>query len=551
MLRKLFFLSVMVIGLWSVYHYWYEPKVRRENAETIGAEWEESQKDSLAPKAEVKVAWIPSGMYAKAKGKSIIELGTDASASMTKEAQAKQEAMMDSITARVSGDNLLSLYTMGSKVYRHNTGSSDAGRAGVLKNWKEFLPYKQDSLFTNCTAALAAMISDAIPLIEQGYVAEVVLVTDGKHEPPPGQDDEDIKWEIENALTGIPAEFRNRLRVDIVEVGKLLQYSGQVAALLPSGFATTRRADSWDDVLPIVLDLQKRIEGRYGWVNAPANAYNIGAPSEESPKMLGPFSFSLSGPDKATVQVDLATNDLVDSSEQLVLEASVDNGDWIRLTRDQITLADNSTVRFRFFENSQSELPSNWFDIWQREYTVKIQPIGNLIPLVQEGEAVKVRVEKPAFIWELGAWLVVIGLIGFGSCVFLLFWAIRFLRRHYEQPGEVEEPFSRPVANIAFGHEAQTLQSGASITLGQIVFTASADGLEVALSPLVPVRVEYTDLALMKKVRQALVPSETFTLNPETEARIISLTGGLEYSVTPTTDTDITPIMNMLLTTGG
>ena len=543
----------LIIGLVFVagYFYWQHAKAEREAIDSIGADWgatreaENARPSAPAPAAAKVVGW------SSPKGKSILGMGTDASASMTALAIAKQASMLDSVVSHISGDNLLSLYTMGSKVYRHNTGSSDAGRVTVLNNWKEFKPYKQDSLFTNCTAALTAMISDVLPLIQQGYVASIILITDGHHEPPPEQDDEDMKWEIENALNGIPAAYRNRLHIDIVEVGGLPRYSGQVAGLMPSGFANTRLADYWDDVLPVVMELQKRIDGRFGWVNAPVNGYRIGAPSQDDPKVLGPFSFDLSGPEQADFQIDLATNDLVDSSEQLVLEASVDNGDWVKLTRDQITLKNGSAARFRFYENSRNELPSNWFDVWQREYTVKIQPVGNLVPLLSEGEAVKVAVEKPPFIWEAGAWL----LLGALACVLLFLVAvyecIRVLRRRQKGRRLVMALPSRPVANIAFGGEAQILQSGAALSLGQIIFTASPDGQEVSIAPLVPVRVEYTDLALMKKVRQALVPSETFTLNPELEARIINLASRDEHSLTPVLNGDITPITNMLLTTGG
>ncbi|MEK7164478.1 MAG: hypothetical protein AAB779_00880, partial [Patescibacteria group bacterium] len=245
----------LIIGLVFVagYFYWQHAKAEREAIDSIGADWgatreaENARPSAPAPAAAKVVGW------SSPKGKSILGMGTDASASMTALAIAKQASMLDSVVSHISGDNLLSLYTMGSKVYRHNTGSSDAGRVTVLNNWKEFKPYKQDSLFTNCTAALAAMTSDVLPLIQQGYVASIILITDGHHEPPPEQDDEDMKWEIENALNGIPAAYRNRLHIDIVEVGGLPRYSGQVAGLMPSGFANTRLADSWDDVLPVVM----------------------------------------------------------------------------------------------------------------------------------------------------------------------------------------------------------------------------------------------------------------------------------------------------------
>lgn len=538
-----FVLILLPVGL----YYWQDGRARREASDSIGPPgWEESSQKK-SPSAPIK-AYAGSSWIGKPKGKSITAIGTDASASMTPATLAKQASMLDSVASHVSGDNFLSLYTMGSKVYRHNTGSSSSGRATVLSNWRSFLPYKQDSLFTNCTAALQSMVSDVIPLVQQGYVAEVILITDGKHEPPPDQNDEDIKWEIQTALIGIPIEYRNRLRIHIVEVGSLLQYSGQVAALLPAGFAATLRADSWDDVWPIILDLQKRIEGRFGWVNAPANAYHIGAPSENAPKVLGPFTFDLSGPDQVEVQVDLATNDLVDSNEQLILEASIDNGEWIKLARDQLTLKDASAVRFRFYENSRNQLPSNWFDVWQRDYSLKLLPVDNLIPLVSEGEAVKVQVEKPAFIWALGAVLALLALAVFLFCLWLIGRWVRIVRDHYETASPPALPV-KPVLTIVFAGIPHALNTGEILNIGQVTFTASADGLEVTAEPEVPVRLEYVDLAYMQKVRQQFVPSEIITLNPENQARIVNLVDREEYHINPVQNQEITPIM--LLTTGG
>ncbi len=523
-------LVLLVVGV----TFWWEVKSRQENVETIGVGWQDfNRKSEIKPERIPQVSQVQDHNWSsKPAGKSLLAIGTDASASMTPASLVKQASMLDSVVSHVSGDNLLSLYTMGSKVYRHNTGSSEAGRAIVLKNWKDFLPYKQDSLFTNCSLALASMINDALPLIQKGYVAEVILITDGKHEPPPEQNDQQVQSDVQSVLNSIPATERNHLRIDIIEVGKLLRYSGQVAGILPSGFAATRRADSWDDVVPIVLNLQDRIEGRFSWVNAPAAAYRIGAPGEDSPKVLGPFTFDLAGPDKVDVQVDLTTNDLVDSSEQLVLEASIDNGAWVNLTR-QIALKNRSLVRFRFYENSSHHLPSNWFAVWRREYSLKLQPVDNLIPLVNQGEVIKVEVEKPAFVWELGAWLLFGALTALLGFIFLIFRCVRIVRRHYQRPRAIRKLPARPVLYIGFDGQSHVLMSGQTVVVGQVVFTASADGLSVEATPQAPVRLERQDVANLRKISQALASGETASIDPQSESKLVNLADEQEYRLTP------------------
>lgn len=343
----------------------------------------------------------------KRSGRVRLVIARDHSGSVSLADRATTAEMMVEISRKVRDPNLLTFVEFGTNFYSFGTADGPIQREQMLVAWQAFRPSvgwmydpvrsavlqdrPGDNQFTNFTGLFVAILGDGLRNItEAGDLVEVIVLTDGDHDPPyernkPSallQNEAFLKQSISEHLAAVRSEYPDHLRVTVVEVGSAIRSPGSVVAEILNGFGETKQADSWADVAPVIEEIQRRTQGTFALSGADERI-RVGIKLQDDPARIGPFLVTLNGPPSARFTTRLAVDDDVFDANHQLFGAVVVNGDEANPVEftGGVTISSGDELTFILYENPGGGFGRNILFPVRREYSIVLEPAGNLISL--------------------------------------------------------------------------------------------------------------------------------------------------------------------------
>lgn len=464
-----------------------------------------------------------------------LTVALDRSGSITDKDRDIGRAVVDSVANRVQGANRLHLVEFANAYETFGQAEGPDGIKELLNRWRNSTQYSQDREHTNITLTLHNLLQRVMPIIKQGYLAEIIIVTDGDNDPPPGQaSDADYLGSIEEALGQIDIKHENRLRMHVIEVGKQIKYAGKVANVFLRGKATTIKAGNWSEVAEIVTKLQSELQGSFALQSPYKDELKIKVP-DDRPSTLGPFTLNLSGVDQSNFNLILEPADptIGDRLEGFV---SVNSGKMIPFTVGIKEVRDRDLLLFEFRSSKGIEKEYFSSQLWRGKdwgFSVVVEPKDNILPLQDVGTRLQIKMHRDSLVFEDGlrAFFWIVG-VGGGLLILIIYLLCRSTSS--EDSDEEEEKDEEEVIGAEFAqYLAGVIQyAGKSVAFSgreqevneHLRFSCESDG--VHLMPFVTVIV-----TIGSKPAEILYADSSCLLPTNIEVKIREMKTSLDYTV--------------------